>query len=149
YTNFEFHGRCSFIVVLSLNKTLKESALFFNPSYISHNKCYTTTADEYLQGWLMHYNYFRNHESLNDRTPAQVAGVRSPYANWLDVVKAQQVRLAVPKTVSKTLVIPARLPRVTTKRTTNPHRKPPTGGLYMGKQGQMSRHYFKGARRVR
>ncbi|MDD5127297.1 MAG: hypothetical protein PHR43_04270, partial [Dehalococcoidales bacterium] len=42
YTNFEFHGRCSFIVVLSLNKTLKESALFFNPSYISHNKCYTT-----------------------------------------------------------------------------------------------------------
>ncbi|MDD5037902.1 MAG: hypothetical protein PHN78_01080, partial [Dehalococcoidales bacterium] len=52
-TNFEFHGRCSFIVVLSLNKTLKESALFFNPSYISHNKCYTTKNNPLLAIWLV------------------------------------------------------------------------------------------------
>jgi len=32
---------------------------------------------------------------------------------------------------------------------TMPHHKPAKGGLYVGKQGQMSRHYFGGARRVK
>ncbi len=51
------------------------------------------TADEYLKGWLVHYNYFRNHESLNDLTPANAAGAKLPFSNWLGVVKAEQQTL--------------------------------------------------------
>jgi len=39
-------------------------------------------------GWLVHYNFFRPHEGLGGRTPASAAGVRFPYRNWVDVVRA-------------------------------------------------------------
>jgi len=40
-----------------------------------------------MDGWLVHYNYFRPHMSLRDRTPASVAGIRFPFRNWKDVVE--------------------------------------------------------------
>jgi len=40
-----------------------------------------------LEGWLVHYNFFRPHQGLNGRTPAEAAGVKSPYKGWKDVVK--------------------------------------------------------------
>ncbi|MFC2019626.1 hypothetical protein ACFLU4_06745, partial [Chloroflexota bacterium] len=30
-------------------------------------------------------------ESLDDKTPAEVAGVKFPYRNWLDVIEGQRV----------------------------------------------------------
>jgi putative transposase len=45
------------------------------------------TAIEFTDGWLVHYNYFRNHESLGNRTPAEVAGVNYGVKNWADVVR--------------------------------------------------------------
>jgi transposase-like protein len=47
------------------------------------------TARAILDGWLVYYNFFRPHESLNDKTPAEVAKIKFPYQNWLDVVKSQ------------------------------------------------------------
>ncbi len=44
------------------------------------------TALEILDGWLVHYNFFRPHESLGDTTPAEKAGIKFPFKNWLDVV---------------------------------------------------------------
>ena len=41
----------------------------------------------FMDGWLVHYNFFRPHMSLNDRTPASVAGIRFPYRNWKDVTE--------------------------------------------------------------
>lgn len=41
----------------------------------------------FLDGWLVHYNFFRPHMSLRDRTPASVAGIRFPLRNWKDVVE--------------------------------------------------------------
>lgn len=38
-------------------------------------------------GWLVHYNFFRHHEALGDKTPAQKAGIKFPFRNWLDVVE--------------------------------------------------------------
>jgi len=38
-------------------------------------------------GWLVHYNFFRPHEALGDKTPAQKAGIRFPFKNWLEVVR--------------------------------------------------------------
>jgi putative transposase len=50
------------------------------------------TAQALLDGWLVHYNYFRPHESLNDRTPGEVAGVAKefPYKDWLGVIEGQR-----------------------------------------------------------
>ena len=42
-----------------------------------------------LEGFLVFYNYFRPHESLKDKTPAEVAKIAFPFKNWLDVVKSQ------------------------------------------------------------
>jgi len=43
-----------------------------------------------LEGFIFNYNYLRPHESLKDRTPAEVAKIHDfPYASWLDVIKSQ------------------------------------------------------------
>ena len=39
-----------------------------------------------LDGWLVYYNYFRPHESLDGRTPAIAADINTPMRNWRDVV---------------------------------------------------------------
>ncbi|MBA7566141.1 hypothetical protein ES708_07828 [subsurface metagenome] len=38
-------------------------------------------------GWSAHYNFFKPQESLGGKTPAQKAGIRFPFRNWLDVLK--------------------------------------------------------------
>jgi len=45
------------------------------------------SAIEFTKGWLVHYNYLRPHEALDDRTPASVAGVAYPYRNWADIIR--------------------------------------------------------------
>jgi hypothetical protein len=45
------------------------------------------SALDFLDGWLVHYNYLRPHHSLRDRTPAQVAGADYPYTNWSDITR--------------------------------------------------------------
>jgi hypothetical protein len=40
-----------------------------------------------LDGFVFYYNYFRPHESLDNHTPAEVAGIKSPYKNWIDVLR--------------------------------------------------------------
>jgi len=55
-----------------------------------------------LDGWLIHYNYFRPHEALDGKTPAEKAGVEYPYKNWLDVVEKSrngQKQSLIPKEV--------------------------------------------------
>ncbi len=44
------------------------------------------SAELILNGWLAFYNYLRPHESLDDKTPGEKAGVKLPYPNWLGVV---------------------------------------------------------------
>lgn len=45
------------------------------------------TAQLLLDGFLVHYNFFRPHMSLLDKTPAEVAGIRAPYKNWTELVR--------------------------------------------------------------
>lgn len=45
------------------------------------------SAEDFLEGWLVHYNFFRPHMSLRDQTPAQVAGIRFPFRHWKDVIE--------------------------------------------------------------
>ena len=37
--------------------------------------------------WLIHYNFFRPHEYLDGKTPAEKAGIKFTFDNWLDVVR--------------------------------------------------------------
>ena len=41
----------------------------------------------FMDGWLVHYNFFRPHMSLRDMTPAQVAGIKFPFRNWKDITE--------------------------------------------------------------
>lgn len=49
------------------------------------------TAELILDGFLIHYNFFRPHMALKDKgvdkTPAEVAGIKAPVKNWLELVK--------------------------------------------------------------
>jgi putative transposase len=45
--------------------------------------------NDFLKGWVIHYNFFRPHLSLNDKTPAQMAGINFPYANWKELIEKQ------------------------------------------------------------
>ena len=44
------------------------------------------TAKTVTDGWRIHYNFFRPHGALGNKTPAKVAGAKSPYKSWLDMV---------------------------------------------------------------
>jgi transposase-like protein/DNA-directed RNA polymerase subunit RPC12/RpoP len=45
------------------------------------------TARLILAGFMVHYNYFRLHISLQKRTPAEVAGIKAPVGNWTELVR--------------------------------------------------------------
>jgi len=45
------------------------------------------SAHDFINGWLVHYNYIRPHTSLNNKTPAVAAGIVYPYKNWADITR--------------------------------------------------------------
>ncbi len=45
------------------------------------------TARDFLDGWAIHYNFFRPHTSLKDRTPAEVAEIKFPYKSWREIIE--------------------------------------------------------------
>jgi transposase-like protein len=40
-----------------------------------------------MDGWLVHYNFFRPHMGLGGKTPAEAAGIKYDVRSWTDVVK--------------------------------------------------------------
>ena len=45
------------------------------------------SGQRYLDGWVLHYNAFREHEGLGHQTPAEAAKVNSPFTEWADVTR--------------------------------------------------------------
>jgi transposase-like protein len=43
------------------------------------------TLIQFNDGWLVYYNYFKPHQSLNGKTPAEEAGIRYDVKNWADL----------------------------------------------------------------
>ena len=43
------------------------------------------SGQEYLDGLVMHYNYFRPHDGLDGKRPAEAAGADLPFCDWRDV----------------------------------------------------------------
>lgn len=60
------------------------------------------TAEQLLDGFLLHYNFFRPHMSLKDKTPAEVAGIKSPLTSWTDVVKQNKTSFQQVSLMQKT-----------------------------------------------
>ena len=48
------------------------------------------TGQEYLDGWVVDYNLFKDHEAHKGGTPAEAAGVNAPYKEWADVVRQER-----------------------------------------------------------
>ena len=88
-----------------------------------------STLQQFTDGWLVHYNYFRPHMSLHDRTPAQVAGIDFPFRNWKDVCQQpyeKTARIPITRTVMKVTEpkgrVSRRMPRISRRvpRLTHP-----------------------------
>ena len=45
------------------------------------------TGQRFLDGWVVTYNLFRDHEGAKGRPPAERAGVKPPFEEWADVVR--------------------------------------------------------------
>jgi transposase-like protein len=59
-----------------------------------------------LEGFILNYNYLRPHESLKDRTPAEVAKIHDfPYRSWLDVIKSQIPKPPPPLKLDRPLML--------------------------------------------
>lgn len=85
-----------------------------------------STLKQFTDGWLVHYNFFRPHMSLKDRTPAQMAKIDFPFRNWKDLCEQpyektaripmpsqKLTRVTSPKVSRKTPRITKRVPRIT------------------------------------
>jgi putative transposase len=53
------------------------------------------TALDFTDAYLAYYNYLRPHEALNNKTPAEVAGISYPYKNWDDVIRNYQLKTKI------------------------------------------------------
>ena len=89
------------------------------------------SARKYLDGWLVHYNFFRPHMSLKDSTPASVAGIKFPFRNWKDVCEQpyeKTARIDINKhrvmTERKPIISKAKRIRITPKPPQITPRKP-------------------------
>ena len=78
----------------------------------------------FMDAWLVHYNFFRPHMSLRDRTPAMMAGIRFPFRNWKDVIEQPYERTA--RIPCRKAVISKKPIRITPK---TPRITPPTPKL--------------------
>jgi len=74
-----------------------------------------TTLEKFMEGWLVHYNFFRPHMSLDGKTPAEASGINFPFRNWKDVTEQPYENTARIKSVvtPKTVLPKTRVPRIT------------------------------------
>jgi hypothetical protein len=102
------------------------------------------TARKFIEGWLIHYNYFRPHISLKGKTPAQKAGIVLSANDWLDVVRQPTGTAHIDIAIEPRPILRLHHPKPTPV-------KPPQLGRneYYAGDGKTSRRYFRGARRKR
>lgn len=102
------------------------------------------TARKFIEGWLIHYNYFRPHISLKGKTPAQKAGIVLSVNDWLDVVRE-------PRDTAKIDIATEPRPILRLHHPKPIPPKPPRLGKneYYADDDRASRHYFRGAKRIR
>ncbi len=115
------------------------------------------SAHEFTDGYLAYYNYLRPHEALENKTPAQEAGIVYPYKNWDELIRnykpAHKVLITRTERGSVSLIAShftgkGRHARITPMRpriSAHP-RVIPQGAVYSDKSGTLSRRRFRGSR---
>jgi putative transposase len=108
------------------------------------------TALDFTNGWLVHYNYLRPHESLQDRTPAEVSGISYPYRNWADIIRTHKptskiviehqpraLRSELKALSPRRIRITPKTPRITPPIPRLTPSMPRLSGVYTDKSGEM------------
>jgi len=113
-------------------------------------------AELLTDAWLVHYNFFKEHESLGNIPPAQKMGLITPFKNWAEVVSPAKVSLTTePMLLSVVRAKPIRQRK-------HPKRKPKelkqrtftqvamtSRGVYTDSKGErLSRKPHRGWRRI-
>jgi putative transposase len=102
------------------------------------------TARKFIEGWLIHYNYFRPHISLKGRTPAQKAGIVLSVNDWLDVVKQPTDTAKIDISTEPRPILRLHHPKPIPPKLPTLRR----GEVFAGR-GVVSNRYFRGAKRRR
>jgi len=101
------------------------------------------TLIDFTDGWLVYYNYFRPHESLNGKTPAESAHLKYDVKDWADLARlpvTKQTEIQT-HTVPKFTTRKAKIPMDKTMSRHRKSRKPKEVDLGMGiVQGKHGRH---------
>ncbi|MBI2859992.1 MAG: DDE-type integrase/transposase/recombinase, partial [Chloroflexi bacterium] len=64
------------------------------------------TAERFLNGWAVYYNYMKPHESLDSKTPAESAKCDYTFRDWVDLSRLVDPHVRVLVTPAKVEVIP-------------------------------------------
>ena len=64
------------------------------------------TLIQFTDGWLVYYNYFRPHESLKGKTPAEFAKVKYDVKDWVGLVKIPVSKVRISETLEFLLIQP-------------------------------------------
>lgn len=106
----------------------------------------TETAKLFTDAWLVHYNFFRPHETLR-KTPAEAAGLDFPYKNWLDITKSPTVTyISVKPRVEPLKLSSTRTNKPLSFRPPRAESRKPRGDIYEGR-GMIARRPFRGGKR--
>lgn len=109
------------------------------------------TAIQFVDGFLVHYNYFRGNEALDGKTPAEEAGIKFPYKDWAEVIRqpvSKQAEIQTHLTPKVRTPKPRiRLPETHVGRPRKRTRVKPQRGVFYEGRGMVSSHPFRGGKR--
>ena len=102
---------------------------------------YMATAELLTDAWLVHYNFFKEHEALGNIPPAQKMGIPIPFKDWAEVVHKAKERMSAK--------IGGAIEKVKESKQVRRHR-PIKAAVYTNiSRTVLSRHSFRGARRLK
>jgi len=111
-----------------------------------------TTAELLTDAWLVHYNFFKEHETLGNIPPAQKMGIATPFKDWAEVVSKPKEIVSKPRVVISPKIEIVREPTRVLKLRQSPRKRKRRypEGIYTNKSlSVLSRHHFRGARKLR
>lgn len=80
-----------FTTINSTNKIERFHGTFKDRTKVVRAYKNLEAANLITEGWLIHYNFFKEHTALGNVPPAQKMGINIPFKDWTDIVKPQQL----------------------------------------------------------
>jgi putative transposase len=84
------------------------------------------TLMRFTDGFLAYYNYFRPHEALNNKTPAEVTGLSTEVKNWADVCRLPVSKVQEIKTHKEPIIRVHKVHRPVVYKKRKPYKRKPT-----------------------